>query len=103
MSASTKKVADSGRPKPPAAGKGRPKGATNKLTRTIKAAIEEAFEQAGGVSYLADMAREQPAAFMTLLGKVLPTQMEHSSPDGTMSQPHRIVIEAAPIKPAASA
>lgn len=91
----TKKVADSGKRKPPAAGKGRPKGATNKMTRTIKAAIEQAFEKAGGAEYLARMANEQPVAFMTLLGKVLPTQMEHSNPDGSMSRPTRIVIEAA--------
>ena len=95
----TKQVADTARRKPPAAGKGRPKGATNKLTRTIKAAVEEAFTKAGGAEYLARMANEQPVAFMTLLGKVLPTQMEHSNPDGTMSKPQRIVIEAAPAKP----
>lgn len=68
--------------KPPAAGKGRPKGATNKMTRTIKAAIEEAFGKVGGADYLAKMAVQQPAAFMTLLGKVLPTQLEHSGPGG---------------------
>jgi hypothetical protein len=73
---------------------GRTKGTPNKMTRTIKAAIEEAFVKVGGADYLARMADEQPAAFMTLLGKVLPTQMEHSSPDGSMS-PTRIVIEAA--------
>ncbi|WP_300563154.1 hypothetical protein [Companilactobacillus sp.] len=77
---------------------GRVKGTPNKMTRTIKAAIEEAFHKVGGSSYLATMAIEQPAAFMTLLGKVLPTQMEHSNPDGTMSAPTRIVIEAALVK-----
>ncbi len=93
---STKKLVDSARPKPPAAGKGRPKGATNKMTRTIKAAIEEAFTQVGGADYLARMAEAQPAAFMTLLGKVLPAQLEHSSPDGSMAtKPDRIIIEAA--------
>lgn len=88
----TKKVSDSARRKPPAAGKGRPKGATNKMTRTIKAAIEEAFKKVGGADYLARMADEQPAAFMTLLGKVLPTQLEHSNPDGSMRQITQIKI-----------
>ena len=74
---------------------GRAKGTPNKLTRTIKQAIEKAFEDVGGPAYLAKMAMEQPAAFMTLLGKVLPTQLEHSNPDGSMSAPTRIVIEAA--------
>lgn len=59
-------------------GKGRPKGAPNKLTKTIKEAIEVAFDKAGGADYLARMANEQPAAFMTLLGKVLPTQVDAS-------------------------
>lgn len=74
---------------------GRAKGVPNKLTRTIKQAIEKAFEDVGGAAYLAKMATEQPTAFMTLLGKVLPTQMEHSNPDGSLAAPTRIVIEAA--------
>lgn len=57
------------------------------MTATIKVAIEEAFTQVGGADYLARMAILQPVAFMTLLGKVLPSQIEHSSPDGSMSPP----------------
>lgn len=55
---------------------GRQKGTPNKLTRTIKEAIEASFEQVGGADYLARMALEQPTAYMTLLGKVLPTQID---------------------------
>lgn len=55
---------------------GRKAGTPNKLTRTIKEAIEAAFDEVGGPKYLARMANEQPAAFMTLLGKVLPTQVD---------------------------
>lgn len=65
-----------GRPKGLPRTGGRKAGTPNKLTKTIKAAIEEAFDKAGGADYLATMAIEQPAAFMTLLGKVLPTQVE---------------------------
>lgn len=60
------------------AGKGRKKGVPNKFTRTIKAAIEDAFEKVGGADYLAKMAIAEPTAFMTLLGKVIPQQIEHS-------------------------
>jgi hypothetical protein len=81
----TNLVTSTGRRKPPAAGMGRPKGSKNKLSSTIKDAIEKAFDKAGGVEYLVEMARAQPAAFMGLLAKVLPTQLEHSNPDGTMT------------------
>ncbi len=60
------------------AGKGRKKGVPNKFTRTIKAAIEQAFDKVGGADYLARMAEQEPTAFMTLLGKVIPQQIEHS-------------------------
>lgn len=88
-----KKVSDTR--KPPAAGKGRPKGAQNRLTKTIKAAIEAAFDKVGGPDYLAEMAIAQPAAFMTLLGKVLPTQLEHSGSIDTRSKEQRDAAVAA--------
>lgn len=74
----SKILEDSDKRKPPSAGKGRPKGAINKLTATIKNAIEASFEKVGGAEYLARMAETQPVAYMTLLGKVLPTQIDGS-------------------------
>jgi hypothetical protein len=57
---------------------GRQKGTPNKTTALLKDAILQAAEQAGGeggiVAYLQKQATENPTAFMTLLGKVLPTQ-----------------------------
>jgi hypothetical protein len=70
--ASTKIVPASGNPKPPAAGKGRPKGAVNKTTKALKDMILAALDQSGGVDYLIDQARDNPTSFMTLVGKVLP-------------------------------
>ena len=64
------------------AGVGRKKGQLNKVTRTIKEAIEKAFDEVGGPAYLARMAEEQPVAFMTLLGKILPNKIEHAGQDG---------------------
>lgn len=58
--------------KPPAAGKGRPKGALNKTTATLKDMILNALDGAGGAAYLQRQANDNPAAFMTLVGKVLP-------------------------------
>lgn len=61
---------------PPAAGMGRKHGSQNKLTKTIKEAIEASFDMVGGAEYLARMAMDEPVAYMGLLGKVLPTQVK---------------------------
>lgn len=53
-------------------GPGRPKGTPNKLTSQVKDAIEAAFDEVGGKEYLVKMAYKEPKAFMALLGKVLP-------------------------------
>jgi hypothetical protein len=68
------------------AGKGRPKGSPNKITASLKQAILEAAEAAGGeggtVGYLTRQAGENPASFMALLGKVLPTQIDGPGENG---------------------
>ena len=63
-------------------GPGRPKGSQNKTTTLLKDAILKAAEQAGNkvgsdglVSYLTQQAEDNPPAFMSLLGKVLPMQL----------------------------
>jgi hypothetical protein len=61
--------------RPPAAGSGRPKGAMNKLSADVKAMILGALNNVGGIEYLARQAEKNPAAFMLLLGKVLPMQV----------------------------
>lgn len=61
-------------------GAGRKKGSTNEANRLLRDAILAAAEKAGGkdgmVGYLQAQAQAQPAAFMALLGKVLPSQVE---------------------------
>ena len=52
--------------------KGRPKGVPNKVTADLKSMIMEALDRKGGVAYLAEQADENPTAFLTLVGKVLP-------------------------------
>jgi len=61
---------------------GRKKGTPNKDNAAIKAMIEQALSQAGGVNYLARQADENPAAFMGLVGKVLPMQVNHADNAG---------------------
>ena len=63
---------------------GRPKGSLNKTTTVLKDAIILAAAKAGGkggvVAYLERQANENPAAFMSLMGKVIPLQVE--GPEG---------------------
>jgi len=56
-------------------GAGRKKGVPNKLTTDVKEMILGALDQAGGVNYLLRQAEDNPTAFMTLVGKVLPLQV----------------------------
>ena len=48
------------------------KGVPNKVTADLKSMILEALDRNGGVAYLAEQADENPTAFLTLVGKVLP-------------------------------
>ena len=54
---------------------GRQKGGQNKITKALKDMILGALDDAGGQEYLARQAEENPAAFLTLVGKVLPLQV----------------------------
>jgi hypothetical protein len=67
----TKIVKDSVR-KPPAAGKGRPKGARNKTTTIAKEAIALAAEQLGGVDRLVAWAKEDERNEHTFWGTIFP-------------------------------
>lgn len=57
---------------------GKPKGAGNKITASLKEMILTALEDSGGVAYLQRQAEENPTAFLALVGKVLPLQVEGS-------------------------
>ena len=54
---------------------GRKPGAQNKLTKAVKDAVQEAFDEVGGTEYLKTVAREDHKTFCALLGKVIPTQV----------------------------
>jgi len=57
-------------------GQGRPKGAANKLTKALKDMILGALDDAGGQGYLLAQAKEEPKAFLALLGRVLPQEIK---------------------------
>ncbi len=81
--------------RPPAAGKGRRKGSTNKSTRQIKEMILAALDESGGVDYLVQRAQDPKTAgaFLTLVGKVLPMQVtgEGGGPVGIAFIERRVI------------
>ena len=54
---------------------GRKRGTPNKLSGDVKAMVLAALEEKGGIAYLAEKAESHPQAFMSLLGRILPTTM----------------------------
>ena len=57
-------------------GKGRRKGSQNKNTQEIKSMILAALDNVGGVDYFVTQAKENPVAFMTLIGRILPKEID---------------------------
>jgi hypothetical protein len=70
-----------GSPKVPNSGGSR-KGKPNKVTKALKDMILGALDAAGGEKYLQEQSRKNASAFLTLLGKVLPTTLNVGGPDG---------------------
>lgn len=62
---------------------GKPKGAKNKTGALIRDMVSQALEQAGGVDYLVERANDPKtaAAFLSLVGKVLPVQVTGADGD----------------------
>lgn len=54
----------------------RPKGSTNAKSILLKNMILHALDRVGGEEYLAKQALENPTAFLTLIGKVLPMALD---------------------------
>ena len=75
-------------------GKGRTKGTPNKISAALKDMILGALDDAGGRAYLKDQALNNPTAFMTLIGKVLPTTIA-GDPNAPLM--HELRVDA-PIK-----
>lgn len=57
-------------------GAGRPKGALDGNNKQLREMILAALDANGGVAYLAAKAESHPQAFMSLLGRVLPTTLD---------------------------
>lgn len=70
---------------------GRPKGAKNKMSGQIKDMVMTALGNVGGVAYLERQADENPQAFMTLVGKVIPLQVG-GDPENPLKSVTEIIV-----------
>ena len=61
---------------------GRKKGVPNKTTAELRSMIMSSLEAVGGEDYLRAQALENPQAYMSLIGKILPKETTLSGPDG---------------------
>lgn len=87
---------DASRAKRPKTG-GRIKGTPNKTTRVIKEAVIEAAAAChpdGMVGYLIQQAKDQPVAFLGLMGRVLPIQ--HTGEGGGPVKAEFTIISGVP-------
>ena len=57
---------------------GRARGTQNKLTLSVKEAIERAFDKLGGTDYLVHVGQSDPRTFCALLSKLLPTKLANA-------------------------
>jgi hypothetical protein len=69
---------------------GRPKGSLDKGNALIREMIVDALDELGGVEYLKATAASHPAAFLSLLGKVMPVQV---TGDGGGPVSHSLTVE----------
>ena len=80
-------------PKPGHKVGGRTKGTPNKIPATVKQMILEALTAEGGVEYLRTQARENPAPFINLLGRIMPQQI-NAEVDQTITTIERKIVHA---------
>jgi len=78
------------------AGPGRPKGIPNALTTSIKDAIQNAFTELGGTSYLVHVGRSDPRTFCALLGKLLPTKLSNADGSPLLADAQRAGLMSPP-------
>ena len=87
-------------------GAGRPKGSTNRTTALLKDAILQAAESTGEdqagkgglAGYCAFLAKEEPRAFASLLGRILPMQVSGSLAVTALTKEQRDAVVAAALR-----
>jgi hypothetical protein len=85
---------------------GREKGTPNRLAAELRAMILAALDRAGGEDYLLEQATANPRAFLSLLGRIIPTQVtgkddaplvpEHASDPARLAQALILAFQTLP-------
>ena len=57
---------------------GRKKGTPNKTTKAIKDMLQGALDEVGGQEYFVNLATTNPTAFVSLIAKLLPAEINAS-------------------------
>ena len=55
---------------------GRKKGTPNSIGQELQAMLKASFSRVGGIEYLVRQAEENPVAYMGMISKLLPKQVE---------------------------
>lgn len=60
------------------------------MTGAVKSMVVSALDGVGGIEYLKTQAKENPTAFLSLIGKVIPSEVHGPGDDGSHKVRHRI-------------
>lgn len=75
-------------------GQGRPKGIPNKHTADLKKMVFGALENGGGQTWLEQQMVDNPVAYMTLLGKFVPRDVNlGGQEDNPVKTDHKVIFE----------
>lgn len=77
-------------------GPGRKPGVPNKITSSLKEMILQALSNKGGVTYLETQADQNPNAFLALVGRVLPLQVQGDPDQPLMPASVQFIIQKQP-------
>lgn len=72
---------------------GRAKGTPNKVTATLKDMVLQSLANVGGTAYLEQQSRDNPTAYLALIGKVLPLQIKEGGTEPVVPTVVRHVYE----------
>lgn len=76
---------------------GKPKGTKSKNSIKLREQILGALDRLGGMAWLVKLGQQEPVAFVSLLGKVLPSTLAGNEDDGKLGL--RVVFERQIVQP----